>query len=191
MTEELIEIQSRVSSALHSRLGRRRSEGARGAEGKAVSRDHRSPSLDITERRMDSQSDPSQHSLESSETSRKANTKETSRSWKWSRVKRLISLQAIRALNARMFRGWKRLPTWAIPPSIPWQILRRDKDAGKGRFETLCLRHELSTSQRSVSMEDQWRSDTCCELSSKTFQIDETSNRESVSRFSEHWDSID
>lgn len=81
MTEELIEIQSRVSSALHSRLGRRRSEGARGSEGKAVSRDHRSPSLDITERRMDSQSDPSQHSLESSETSRKANTKETCSSW--------------------------------------------------------------------------------------------------------------
>lgn len=135
MTEELIEIQSRVSSALHSRLGRRRSEGARGAEGKAVSRDHRSPSLDITERRMDSQSDPSQHSLESSETSRKANTKETSRSWKWSRVKPLISLRAIRALNARMFRGWKRLPRERYHPASPDKyydaIRTREKDDSK------------------------------------------------------------
>lgn len=71
MTEELIEIQSRVSSALHSGPRRRRSEGARGEEGQAVSRDPGSPSLDITERRMDSQSDPSQHSPEYSETSGK------------------------------------------------------------------------------------------------------------------------
>lgn len=41
-------------------------------EGQAVSRDPGSPSLDITERRMDSQSDPSQHSPEYSETSGKA-----------------------------------------------------------------------------------------------------------------------
>lgn len=72
LTEELIEIQSRVSSALHSGPWRRRSEGARGEGGQAVSRDPGSPSLDITERRMDSQSDPSQHSPEYSETSGKA-----------------------------------------------------------------------------------------------------------------------
>lgn len=75
LTEELIEIQSRVSSALHSGLRRRRSEGTGARGGQAVSRDPESPSLDITERRMDSQSDPSQHSLEYSETSGKADSR--------------------------------------------------------------------------------------------------------------------
>lgn len=85
-------------------------KGRGGAEGKAVSRDHRSPSLDITERRMDSQSDPSQHSLESSETSRKANTVETCRSWSRSRVELFISLRATGTPSATRFRSWTSLP---------------------------------------------------------------------------------